>query len=298
MFNPAKSKILTPLTDPLFKEYGITVLVKREDLVHEIAGGNKWRKLKYNLEKAKHENKNTIVTFGGAWSNHIAATAFAGNEFGFKTIGIIRGEKTNPLNITLKRAEQNGMKLIFVDRTTYRNKELSLKAALGNYDKNNLHIIPEGGSNTEGFKGCCEIVQEIDAEFDFICCPVGTGVTLAGIASSLKEKQKAIGFAVMKKIYSFEKIAESFFNHHETITKTDWNNIECFYNYHFGGYAKSNNELNNFVSRFAETNKIEIEPVYTGKMFYGIYDLIKKGFFNRGDVIIAVHTGGLQYLKP
>jgi 1-aminocyclopropane-1-carboxylate deaminase/D-cysteine desulfhydrase-like pyridoxal-dependent ACC family enzyme len=283
------SKKFTLLNDPLLKKYGVNVFVMREDLAHPLTGGNKWRKLKYNLEKAKKENKTTLVTFGGAWSNHIAAAAFAGKESGFKTIGIIRGEKTEPLNSTLKKASGSGMELIFADRATYRDKEFTLNAALKNHDRKNYYIIPEGGSNYEGFKGCCEITGEIHFDFKYICCPCGTGTTLAGIASTLKEHQQAIGISVMKNNLSIEEKVKQF-----CIRDPDF---RIFHNYHCGGYAKSTPGLDDFVKRFIEINKIEIEPVYTGKMFFGIYDLIEKGFFLKDDVVVAVHTGGLQYLK-
>lgn len=278
----------TLLPDSELRKYGVNVFVMREDLTHPIIGGNKFRKLKYNLQKAKAENKTTLVTFGGAWSNHIAATAFAGKESGFKTIGIIRGEKTEPLNLTLKRASENGMQLLFVDRTTYRDKELALNVALKNHNTNDYYTIPEGGSNYEGFKGCREITAEINFDFDYICCPCGTGTTLAGIVTSLKQNQKAIGFSVMKNNFSINDNVNKLLN--ENISGFQVSNA-----YHFGGYAKSTPELDAFVKCFIEINKIEIEPVYTGKMFFGIYDLIKKGFIKEGETIVALHTGGLQY---
>ncbi len=283
-------KKLTPLTDPLLKKYGVKIFVMREDLIHPVMGGNKWRKLKYNLERAAKENKKTLVTFGGAWSNHIAATAYAGKESGFKTTGIIRGEKTGPLNPTLNRAAENGMQLVFVDRATYRDKELALNVALKHHVMKNYYVIPEGGSNYEGFKGCCEITGEINFDFNYICCPCGTGTTLSGIAASLKQHQEAIGISVLKNNLSIIKNIKQFGVPDDAFS--------IFHEYHFGGYAKSTPGLDDFVNRFHKINEIEIEPVYTGKMFFGIYDLIQKGFFKKEEVVIAVHTGGLQYLHP
>jgi len=284
-----KFKMFTFLSDPVLQKYKVKIFVMREDLVHPIAGGNKFRKLKYNLEKAKAENKSTLVTFGGAWSNHIAATAFAGQQKGFKTIGIIRGEKTAQLNVTLKRASECGMKLIFIDRATYRDKEAALNAALKNHHRKEYYIIPEGGNNFEGFRGCAEIVNEIDFDFNYICVPCGTGTTLAGIASSLKVHQKAIGISVLKNNYSIDENVKQFCNNPSA--------YRIFHDYQFGKYAKSAPELDEFVKRFAEINNIPVEPIYTAKMFFGLYDLVKKDFFKKGDVVIAVHTGGLQYLK-
>ena len=292
-----KSNNLSRLPDPFFNMHGIEVWVLRDDLIHPVAGGNKYRKLKYNLVKAKQENKKTLVTFGGAYSNHIAATALAGKEHGFKTIGLIRGEKTEPLNITLNRAIDCGMELIFIDRESYRDKEKVLKTALTDRDNKNFYIIPEGGSNYEGFKGCCEIADEIKIDFNCICCPCGTGTTLAGIASSMKENQTALGFSVMKNNFSLEEKINDFLKQYNKKKFDRPSSFKIFHDYHFGGYAKTNDKLNDFVERFIPINQIEIEPVYTGKMFYGIYDLAQKGFFKRGETVVAVHTGGLQYAK-
>jgi len=276
------------LEDPFLKKNSVEVIVMREDLKHPVTGGNKWRKLKYNIERAKAEKKTTLVTFGGAFSNHIAATAFAGKENGFDTVGIIRGEAIHPLNITLKRAVDCGMKLIYMERTLYRDKAAALQTALKNHSIKNYYVIPEGGNNYEGFKGCAEITSAINFDFKYICVPCGTGTTLAGIAFSLKEHQQAIGISVMKNNYSINENVKLFCNKPSSFT--------IFHDYHLGGYAKSTAELNDFVKRFAELNKIETEPIYTGKMFFGIYELIKCGFFKKGDVIVAVHTGGMQYL--
>jgi 1-aminocyclopropane-1-carboxylate deaminase len=292
---PGNSEKFTLLTDAALNKSGVKIFVMREDLVHPILGGNKFRKLKYNLIKAKAENKTTLVTFGGAYSNHIAATAFAGKENGFKTIGIIRGEKTEPLNLTLKRAAACGMKLIYVDRTRYRDKEAALNVALKNHETKNYYIIPEGGNNAEGFKGCAEIVSDIDFDFDYICVPCGTGITLAGIASSLKRHQKAIGISVMKNNPVIVENVKNLLKQANFQLSTF--NFQFFDDYHFRGYAKSTSELDEFVKDFTNTNKIEIEPIYTGKMLFGLYDLIKKHHFKNGAVIVAVHTGGLQYLK-
>ncbi len=290
------SKTLFELRDPFLKEFGVTVYVKREDLVHPIAGGNKFRKLKYNIERAQKEKKSTLVTFGGVYSNHIAATAYLGKENDLKTIGIIRGEKPASPNITLKRAVDCGMELKFVERNLYRIQEKALEYALSKseYDFDQCYIVPEGGSNYEGYKGCCEIVPEIGIDFDYVCCPCGTGTTLAGLASAInqRKKQSAIGFSVLKNNFEIEKQVRNFlqFTEHK-------GSFRMFHDYHFGGYAKSTIELIAFINRFNSINQIRIEPVYTGKMFFGIYDLVKEGFFKSGETVIAIHTGGLQYLE-
>lgn len=289
--NVTNAATVTLLNDPFLKNYGVEVFVKREDLVHPIVGGNKFRKLKYNLVKAKAENKTTLVTFGGAYSNHIAATAFAGKKEGFNTIGIIRGENIQPLNITLQRAAEDGMQLFFVERELYRDKELALTTVTRNMDKETLYIIPEGGSNAEGFEGCTEIVNDLQIDFDYICCPCGTGITLAGIAASLKEEQSAIGFSVMKNNFSLDESVKEL-----VAERSGKHNFQVVHDYHFGGYAKSTLELKEFTEAFIIQNNIQIEPIYTGKLFFGVYEFVKKGVFRKGQKVVVVHTGGLQYL--
>lgn len=282
---------LQEIKRPEAGKYGIRIFVKRDDLLHPVTGGNKFRKLIYNIERARAENKSTLVTFGGAYSNHIAAAAYAGKEAGFKTIGLVRGEKTEPLNNTLTLATSCGMKLIYVSRAMYRNKNETLEQVFREYDKADLYVIPEGGNNEEGFKGCIEITREIEVDFDYICCPCGTGTTLAGIAASLKPHQTAIGFSVMKNNSDIDKTICNY-------AGKQTGNYTVIHDYHFGGYAKTNDALDGFVSTSKTDFQIPVEPVYTGKMFYGVYDLLAKGFFRENSTIIILHTGGLQYLNP
>ena len=265
----------------------ITLFVKREDTIHPIISGNKFRKLKYNLLKAKKEHAATLLTFGGAFSNHIAATACAGKENGFKTIGIIRGEeleskwKNNP---TLQLAKKYGMEFKFVSRTTYRKKETpeflsELKTTHGNF-----YLIPEGGTNELAVKGCEEILTKDDVKFDVICSCVGTGGTLAGLINSSKPNQTVLGFPALKGDFLNNDIRRF-------VRNENWKLIS---NYHFGGYAKFTVELINFVNYFKEETGIPLEPIYTGKLFYGLLDLISKDYFKRGTKILAIHSGGLQ----
>ena len=283
----------------MFKKAKVELFVKRDDLEHLLYGGNKFRKLKYNLEFIKQHRVKTVLTFGGAFSNHIAAMAYAGNKFGFKTIGIIRGDELNnnntaafQLNKTLREAQDNGMFLCFVNRENYKRKYDidygdELKKEFGE-----LLIIPEGGSNELALKGCNEIVSEIENDFNYIITPVGTGTTLIGIAESLKQNQKAIGIEVYKnKLPTIDQL--EFFKHHKV--SIDLNKI-ILKNYAFSGYGKSTKELTAFCESFKNDYHIPVEPVYTGKMFFGLFDLVKRGFFEKGSVIIAVHTGGLQYI--
>jgi 1-aminocyclopropane-1-carboxylate deaminase len=271
---------------------GVTLFIKREDELHPFISGNKYRKLKYNLAEATKQNKSTLLTFGGAYSNHIAATAAAGSAYNLKTIGIIRGDElgnnlleTIQNNPTLKFASEHNMQLEFISRADYKSKNSSEFNVLLKEKFGDFYLIPEGGTNTFAIKGCEEILTEEDAKYDVICCAVGTGGTISGIINSLKSPQKAIGFPALK----------GDFLHHEIkkhILKQD--NWSLNTNYHFGGYAKVSEELIIFINKFKSETKIPLDPVYTGKMMFGILDLIRSGFFRKGTKILAIHTGGLQ----
>jgi len=268
------------------------LFVKREDELHPFISGNKYRKLKYNLAEAVRLDKDTLLTFGGAYSNHIAATAAAGFEHGFKTIGIIRGDELAinskeviQHNPTLKFALKHNMKFHFVLRSAYRDKDTVefqnyLKEKFGNF-----YLIPEGGTNKFAVKGCTEILNEEDVKYDVICSAVGTGGTISGIINSTKNFQKVIGFPALKGDFLQHEIKKY------VLRKDNWSlNIE----YHFGGYAKISKELITFINRFKRETGIPLDPVYTGKMMFGVIDLIKKNNFEKGTKILAIHTGGLQ----
>ncbi len=270
--------------------FGIEVYVKREDVLHSEISGNKFRKLKYNLTEARDLEFTKLLTFGGAYSNHIAAVAAAGKEFGFETIGVIRGEELQEKfleNPTLKKASENGMQFEFVTRTQYRDKN---NAAFLDQLKNkfgNFYLIPEGGTNNLAVKGCKEILTDDDELFDFICCAVGTGGTISGIINSLKPHQKAIGFPALKGDFLTEDIQKYAEN-------SQWNLVT---DYHFGGYAKINDELKQFMKQFFKKYLISLDPVYTSKTFFGVIDLISKGYFKPDSKILIIHTGGLQGLQ-
>lgn len=282
---------LQQLQNPLLQEHELILWVKREDLLHPHISGNKWRKLKYNLQEAKAQGKETILTFGGAYSNHIAATAAAGAEFGFKTIGIIRGEVHLPLNPTLQFATEQGMELHYISRELYRHKnEPDFLAELAaNY--NQPYMVPEGGTNQLAVKGCTEITDDIDVDFDVICCASGTGGTIAGLIAGLAGEKQVLGFPALKGGYFLkDEIGQLVYNY----SGENYSNWQLITDYHFGGYAKVKPELLEFIHQFQEQHHIPLEPVYTGKMFYGLFDLIAKGYFTKGTRIVAVHTGGLQ----
>ncbi len=277
------------LKSVVLAESGVRILIKREDLNHEYASGNKWWKLKYNLEEATRIGHDTLLTFGGAYSNHIYATAAAAKEIGLKSIGIIRGEEVNPLNHTLAFAESCGMKLHFVSREKYRNKTADdfiqqLQNKFGDF-----YLIAEGGTNELAVKGVAEfgaaLINEVD--FDFLCLPVGTGGTMAGIVKALADRKKILGFSVLK--------GGGFLNAEvKKWTADSFSNWNIEQDYHFGGYAKTTNELINFMNEIETQHQLPLDQVYTAKMMFGILDLIQKGYFKRGSTILALHTGGLQ----
>lgn len=269
---------------------GVELFVYRLDLNHPHISGNKMYKLMYNISAAKASNKKTLLTFGGAFSNHIAATADAGREQRFNTIGIIRGEAPAELNSTLKFAKGCGMELHFVSRTLYQNKKELNKYVSEKFSDKNYYLIPEGGSNELGIKGCQEITQNIPIDFDVACCPCGTGATVSGIILSLKEHQSAIGFQILKAEKYIHSEVENWLNHFKSGNK----NWEINEDFHFGGYAKLKPELLNFMLEFEKENAIPLDYIYTGKMMFGIMELIKLGKFKKGTKIIAIHTGGLQ----
>ncbi|WP_432222004.1 1-aminocyclopropane-1-carboxylate deaminase/D-cysteine desulfhydrase [Flavobacterium sp. TMP13] len=269
---------------------GINLFMKREDLLHPFVSGNKFRKLKYNLLQAKIEQQNTILTFGGAFSNHIAAVAYAGKEQGFKTIGIIRGDELGDQinnNPTLKFAQECGMQFKFISREAYRHKHENdylnhLKKEFGAF-----YLIPEGGTNELAVKGCEEILTTEDSKFDYVCCAVGTGGTIAGIIKSALPHQKILGFPALKGDFLQDEIRIFASN-------MGWKLIN---DYHFGGYGKISEELIQFMNSFFSKTKIPIDPIYTGKMVFGVIDLIHKGYFAKNSQILLIHTGGLQGIE-
>ncbi len=271
--------------------------MKRLDLIHPSINGNKWFKLKYNIEKVLLTQHKTMLTFGGAWSNHIHATAAAGKEFGFKTIGVIRGEEPSRYSTTLLLAKECGMQLEFISREAYREKEGEDFKGWLHEQFGSFHLVPEGGSNFLGVNGCMEILSEEDKEFDFICGACATGATLAGLLLAMKPHQHAIGFSVLKNgnflAEEVKKQLKSVLNDDEAVEEIS-SRFEIVTDYHFDGYGKWNDELLQFVSGFESEHHIPLDQVYTGKMMFGLMDLIPKNHFPGGSKILAIHTGGLQ----
>lgn len=291
LFEASMETPLQQLSDPLLQERQVELWTKREDLLHPEISGNKWRKLKYNLQEARRLQHHTLLTFGGAYSNHIAATAAAGKAFGFKTVGIIRGEEHLPLNPTLRFATSCGMQLQYISREKYRQKEDAafLQELSERYGQ--LYLLPEGGTNNLAVKGCTEIVKDIAIEYDYVCCASGTGGTVAGIIAGLAGEKQVLAFPALKGgDFLKEEIQQLVYNYCGR-TYHNWHHIT---GYHFGGYAKVKPELLTFMQAFQIQHHIPLEPVYTGKMFYGLFDLIRQGYFPKGSRIVAIHTGGLQ----
>lgn len=265
--------------------------IKREDQIHKDVSGNKFRKLKYNLIEAKRSGYTTVLTFGGAYSNHIAATAAAGEIMGLQTIGIIRGEelagnleKTLSDNDTLRFACTAGMHLKFISREEYRDKTSSVFLTQLMNEFGSCYIIPEGGTNDLAVKGCEEILTPQDNSYDIICCAVGTGGTIAGIINSTEPHQRVMGFPALKGDFLDKEIKKY-------TSKTNW---KLVHEYHFGGYGKINQEGVEFMNTFSDQQHIALDPVYTVKMVFGIFDLAQKGVFKKNTRILAIHTGGLQ----
>ena len=261
--------------------------LKRLDLIHPHISGNKFYKLKYNLQHAKQLGLDTLITFGGAFSNHIAATAYAAHYFGFDSIGIIRGEELadQRLNHTLSTASQFGMQLEFINRQDYRNKEQPDFLAELQSRFPNAYIIPEGGTNSLAIQGCKEILSEQDRQnYDVICCAVGTGGTITGLIESSHFNQNILGFSALKGDFLTHDVA------HLT-AKKNWKIID---DYCCGGYAKTSAQLIEFIQLFEKQYQISLEPIYTGKMLFGIFDLIEKAYFPPHTRILAIHSGGLQ----
>lgn len=271
----------------ILNENGVQLDVLREELNHPLIQGNKFRKLKYNLMEAKDQNRHQLLTFGGAYSNHIHATAAAGKAFGFETIGVIRGEELadKPLNPTLLSAQTMGMKLKFISRKNYREITQNHHYSETQNEYPEAYILPEGGTNELAVKGCMEILDDRTQAYDFICLPMGTAGTFSGVLKSAKPHQKVLGFPALKGADFMHDIVSSY---------TSNTHYEFINAYHFGGYAKFTDDLIRFVLDFEARTQIRIDPIYNGKMFYGILDLIEKAYFSENTKILAIHTGGLQ----
>lgn len=294
MFAPVES-----LHHPLFRKAGVEVMIKREDLIHPQVSGNKWRKLKYNFEEAEATGISKILTFGGAYSNHLVAVAAACHALGFESAGVVRGEQITPLNATLEEAQRYGMRLRFVSRTEYRDRDINGLLERLAQEFPGWKLIPEGGANAAGVRGSSEILGEVADRFDVVTVACGTGTTLAGIVGSLNAHQEAIGFSALKggdflREEVLRMAEESELGADTSVIEKQFR-IES--SYHFGGYARMKPALASFMESFYSDHGIRLDPVYTAKMAFGVYDLIESGVFKPGTRILMIHTGGLQGLR-
>jgi 1-aminocyclopropane-1-carboxylate deaminase len=276
------------IDDDRLRAAGVRVLLKRDDLIHPEVPGNKWRKLKYNVATARELGAGTLLTFGGAYSNHIRATAAVGAHCGFKTIGAVRGEEHLPLNSSLRYAVSRGMRLTYLDRTTYRAKTSDAVIDALHREFGEFYLIPEGGSNADAVRGCAELLAELDASVDVVFCAVGTGGTLAGVAAGARSDQLVVGVPVLKGGGFLEddivRLQEQVYG----VRTGSWR-LEC--EYHFGGYAKRPPELDEFLDDFEQQHGLRLDWVYEAKMMYALFDQVARGAFRRGTTIVALISG-------
>ena len=292
MFKDVKTLAITEIS-PKKNPQKVRLFIKREDELHPIISCNKWRKLKYNLIAAREAGETTLLTFGGAYSNHIHAVAGAAKEYGFKSIGIIRGEEHLPLNPTLNDANAMGMELYYMDRSNYRKKHTQEVIAFLLKKFGQFYLIPEGGTNELALKGAAEIVAGIEHDYDYFCVACGTAGTLTGMINGLNGRGNVLGFSVLKGDFHKDKIKSWL----KISGNTELDNWQINTNYHFGGYAKYDWQLIKFINNFKRQYNIQLDPIYTGKMLFGVCDLISKGYFNKKTKVLAIHTGGLQGIK-
>jgi 1-aminocyclopropane-1-carboxylate deaminase len=282
---------LQQIIHPLFEKHQLTVSVKRDDAIHPIVSGNKWRKLKFNLRHAKTHNCAGVISFGGSFSNHISALAFSCQQQGLKSIGIIRGEKEYASNFTLSMAKKWGMELHFVDRKTYRLREDQAYLAKLQETYPDYHFVPEGGSNKLALGGVGEVITELNqqCEFDTLLTPVGSGGTLAGLIQADNNQHQLLGISVLKQGgYLTEQV------NHLLSNSKHFNNWQILSEFHRGGYAKFSKEDEQRIVNFNLQTGFVFEPVYSGKMVLALLDLIEQGYFPKGKRIVLLHTGGLQ----
>lgn len=279
---------LQELTDERLAAAGLRLYLKRDDLISTDITGNKWRKLKYNLAAARGQGHSTLLTFGGAYSSHIRAVAAAGRHYGFDTIGVIRGERHLPLNETLTYASGCGMRLTYLDRAAYRTQDGPAVAERLAAEFGDFYLLPEGGSNALAVRGCAEIAAEITVPFDLICCPCGTGGTLAGLAAGLRPGQQALGFAVLKGAGFLDQQVARLQREALGAVTSNWS---ISHDFHCGGYARRPAELIAFTADFERRHGFALDWVYAAKMLRGIFALAAEKAFRPGTTAVALITG-------
>lgn len=298
---PLIKPVLQKIDFPSFSKYGVQLEILRLDQMHKDLGGNKWFKLKRNIKKLKELNNPKVLSFGGAYSNHLRALSAVGNIFSFKTIGLVRGEIIRPLNPVLTFAESNGMELYGLSRDEYRLKDskkflLSLRNRFGDF-----FLLPEGGGNQAALLGCKEIACHINSQpegrFRYISLACGTGVTLAGITlgSSTFQRTQILGVSVLNAPGYLSKEVKSYIRDYRNgVLDCQFSPWKILDQYHCGGYAKTNRDLLDFCNTFIKVTGVPIEPVYTGKMLYGLAKQVDLGLISPGQEILAIHTGGVN----
>lgn len=281
---------------------GVELWLKREDKIHKHISGNKWRKLKYYLEDYKKSGKTSILTFGGAYSNHLAATACLGWLLQIPTKAMVRGEEVVD-NHTLDFCRKHGMEIEAISRKRYDTKDDPEFLELMALTLPDVYIIPEGGKGSLGVKGCTDIVKNLDEKFNFVCCAGGTGTTMAGLLLSNLECKFLLFPALKGGVFLKREIANSVLRFKDDfLTRVDEKKLlnerlTVVEDYHFGGYGKVKPELIDFMNDFYNKYQVPLDPIYTGKMMFGIMEMLEQGYFNKGDKVLAIHTGGLQGIK-
>ncbi|MBJ05235.1 MAG: 1-aminocyclopropane-1-carboxylate deaminase [Flavobacteriales bacterium] len=279
---------ITKLNSIFLKKKSVEIYVKRDDLIHEIISGNKSRKLKYNFMDAQTKDYTNILSYGGPYSNHLHALSYMSKKLNLKSIGVVRGQKYDKLNPTLSFCQINNMSFYYLNREDYRHKKydpLNLQLFRKKYGE--FYLIPEGGNNLLGLNGCSEILSEVDVNFDFFCCAVGTSCTASGIIRALKKNQFLIGFCPFLKILEQE-------NNIKKWTKSDnWKLVPDLF---FKGFGQIDQELTLFVKKFYWNYNIKLDLIYMGKLFYHLFNYIQRDFFKKNTKILVLHSGGLQGL--
>jgi 1-aminocyclopropane-1-carboxylate deaminase len=283
-----KAAIIEPVQHPALAYNKVQLHIKRDDLLHPVISGNKWRKLKYILLHALNKGHQHLISMGGAYSNHLHALAYIGHKLNLKTTGLIRGEEPEKDNKTLSDLRRWGMTLEFVSRSRFRELRKYRTFDSEPAKLYNGFWIPEGGANQEALRGVGEILKEIDMEFNTLAIACGTGTTLAGLAKKLPRTHRVLGFSALKGGGFLEKDVK------KLLKDKSINNWSINFDYHFGGFAKTTDELTSFINEIQSYKDIPLEPIYNGKMLFGLIDMIKNERFKKGQTIIAIHTGGLQ----
>ena len=276
-------EIFSPI-QPVYFLSDFPFWVKRDDLIDPYISGNKWRKLKYILHDVVSHGKTHLVTFGGSYSNHLVATAAAAARSGLQSTAFVRGEEVSNEMLTI--CKLFGMNLIFVDRAQYRNKQMLYQQNFREDDT--AYFIDEGGASDEAVRGCAELIPELLTHYDHIFCAAGTGTTAAGLLRGINEHKISTKLHVIPVLKGGTFLAAEIGRYEH-----DTSNLKLHADYHFGGYAKTNQELLNFIKKFSSSTGMLIDPVYTAKMFYAIYDLANKNYFKSDEKVLAIHTGGL-----